>query len=303
MKISRYENSLSRGSSSGFTLIELLVVIAIIAVLAAILLPALAAAKYRAMTATCLNNLKQLDTAWLMYADDSDDLLVNLNTYFTDKNGATTVTKVPWGAPWRTDISNGQLSPAPDKMTQDGWVAGIQQGYRKPTPAIDGPLFQYAPNPNIIHCPADKHDLLKFTKTTGGPFCFDSYSGSQYLNGEGHAGNCQFKRADIKHPVDRWIWIESSDRRGENVGSWEMNITGTQASGFAGSSFLVADDAPAVFHVASADFNFCDGHVESHRWANPGAVASFANGTSVPATALSKDALWVAQHYAGRQNP
>src|SRR5476649_1941430 len=111
--------NLNQKRACGFTLIELLVVIAIIAILAAMLLPALGAAKRKAQTAQCLNNIKQLQLAWILYAGDNGDFLavndttksawVDHATYPRENTvaGATNQLPVTTGALWNYNKSLG----------------------------------------------------------------------------------------------------------------------------------------------------------------------------------------------------
>ncbi|MBC8469225.1 MAG: prepilin-type N-terminal cleavage/methylation domain-containing protein, partial [Planctomycetes bacterium] len=108
----------------GFTLIELLVVIAVIAILMAILLPALQSAKRLAASSNCLANERTLLTAWIMYADDNDGRLASNRACYD-----TATDKVPW-VHRPKDINGNDLAynPAPPSITDEDRFRGIQAG-------------------------------------------------------------------------------------------------------------------------------------------------------------------------------
>jgi prepilin-type N-terminal cleavage/methylation domain-containing protein len=284
-----------------FTLIELLVVVAIIGILAALLLPVLSKAKIQSFSTVCLNNQKQLSLAWHMYADDSGDRLVNFSTFLPDAptlNGTNT--------PWRTGIFSRQLKttiPA-GYSPEQAWTYNIEMGYQQPTSDVPGPLFKYAPNPHVIHCPGDK----RFHLPLGQGFSWDAYSGVSLLNGEGGGFK---KQSELLHPSDRFLWAEGADMRGENVGSWVMEEYGTVEAGFSDARF---GDSPAAFHINASTFSFGDGHAEIHRWldtttiiyANSLTIDKDTGGDTTKADAQigsTRDLVWIGSHYPGPQNP
>ena len=107
-----------------FTLIELLVVIAIIALLMAIFIPVLRSAREQGQRAVCLNNLKQLTLAWIMYAEENDGNLVN---------GRGMGGSIFWGPPW-VDL-NGFSAPDPNNTNSRG------------------ALWAYTRDAGVYHCP------------------------------------------------------------------------------------------------------------------------------------------------------
>ena len=173
-----------------FTLIELLVVIAIIALLMAILMPSLQAARDQAKRVHCVSNLKTLTLAWFMYKDENDDKLVG---------GHTANEPHMW-----------VFRPSND--------ASIEQ---KKKAIREGALFPYVGDTvDVYRCPADQR------QKDPRQFAFRSFSIAGGANGQNWSGSVQStKYSDIRNPATKYVFLEDIDPQGYNRGSWVMDFS------------------------------------------------------------------------------
>ena len=286
-----------------FTLIELLVVIAIIASLAALRLPALSKAKLKATTAACLSNQKQLALSWQMYADDSQEEIVNFNN--ADAVNRDRINQRPWRyqPPYSPAPSLPIIPPEAAAMPQPAReIFLMQQCVRQ------GALAPYLRTADVIHCPSD----TRYKRPVGQGFSYGSVAGTTGFNGQEWPNltlaKLITKRSQVMHPSDKVLWVEENDPRGENWGTWVMNVTGTPANDFVGTTFV---DSPAVFHGVSSTFSWSDGHASSRRWLDAATIAYAANSdpsgskyNNPPSAAQTpRDAVFMRHAYASLDNP
>ncbi len=268
---------------SGFTLIELLVVIGIIAILASLILAGLAQAKEQTRTLRCLNNLKQLQLAWHVYAVDNQD-------YFpgNDALGWDTPKDLTW-APGAMIFEVDPGSPRDQQSTTNKALLLTR---------LPGSVGPYAGSAEIYHCPNDKTYIIlggvkvprirsyganRFVGSVGGGQALDNSATNRYV----------FKTSQFTglSPSDTFVLIDGhessmgdSQFRPPTFDDFALNIFGFNS-------------APGARHSRRGTMSFGDGHAEKHRWQEKSTLLPIYRNTAYGfLVGPSKDVRWLAEH-------
>jgi prepilin-type N-terminal cleavage/methylation domain-containing protein/prepilin-type processing-associated H-X9-DG protein len=232
------QKRINRFRKRGFTLIELLVVIAIIAILAAMLLPALSKAKQKASQTLCLNNQKQLGLSFMMYAGDNRDVMP-------------------------TDASNG------GGFHPDDWI----WWRANPTyPIIKSPILTtIKASTNLLRCPLDRDDSGRLAANPVDPYRW-SYTANSYAGLAGNTLNgvvssymvvpgvyTRQKLSNIRNPVNKLMLVEENAAKSDSP-------PGTSPSLIDGRWIGGGNDSITTRHSGKGNANFADGHAQSVDW-------------------------------------
>ncbi len=244
-------------SGFGFTLVELLVVISIIALLMAVLLPALSRAREQGKRAVCFNYQRQLTVAWMMYADDNADKIVNGDV---EEYGQ-------WNEPPCTGFG-GECAPGGFHYGEKPWVlcdwtpppcwpAGtVLTVEQKKSQVSKGAFFRFIKDIKVLKCPRGNADEVRTYSFV------DSMNVINTNVMNVGAGAIVIKnRVQIRKPFERFVFIENGGSLSGSGGSW---------GGW--TAYVNTDkwwDLPSLRHGDGTTFSFADGHTEYRKWLDP----------------------------------
>jgi prepilin-type N-terminal cleavage/methylation domain-containing protein len=235
--------------NKAFTLIELLVVIAIIALLMAILIPALSAARKQTQAMSCLANQKGLILGYLAYSSDNEHLIPSANTFSDHPDAAIAWAKAP------QDQNGAYRGNAGLEITDEQRFCGIKRGV----------LYPYCKDLKLYHCPGDnRHQMGTNIGTSRAYTMYRSYGIQGGLNGEEKkwSGFAVTRLSQVKSAGTTYVFVEEYyDGMGCNYngGSWQLDHINYNN----GHSWW---NIMAIWHINSSTLSFLDGHAIRKKW-------------------------------------